>query len=260
MRPALRRLLRSVWPPALVFAVLVLGWDLVANAVHASLSLPGPWYVVTNSWSDRADLAAAMWATTGEVVPGLAIAVLCGVTFAVAIDWSRGVRRSLYPLIVVSQTIPLIVLAPLVIIWFGFGPGPKIALVGLFTFFAITVGTIQGLASTDIDTMNLLRTMGASRTQLLWRVRLPTALPQFFTGLKVAITFSYVAAVFAEYVGATQGLGYYMKAASAYFNTDLVFGAVIVTALLTLILFALVSALERSVLRWRPPSQADTRW
>jgi ABC-type nitrate/sulfonate/bicarbonate transport system permease component len=170
------------------------------------------------------------------------------------------VRRSLYPLIVVSQTIPLIVLAPLVIIWFGFGPGPKIALVGLFTFFAITVGTIQGLASTDIDTMNLLRTMGASRTQLLWRVRLPTALPQFFTGLKVAITFSYVAAVFAEYVGATQGLGYYMKAANAYFNTDLVFGAVIVTALLTLILFALVSALERAVLRWRPPSQADTRW
>lgn len=260
MRAAARRALCSAWPPALLFAALVLAWDLIANAVHASLSLPGPWYVVSNSWHDRSNLAAAVSASTGEVVGGLAIAIVCGVAFAIAIDWSRTVRRSLYPLIVVSQTIPLIALAPLVIIWFGFGPAPKVALVALFTFFAITVGTIQGLGSTDIDTMNLLRTMGASRSQLLWRVRLPAALPQFFTGLKVAITFSYVAAVFAEYVGATQGLGYYMRTASAYFNTELVFGAVIVTALLTLILFALVSALERGVLRWRPPSQADRRW
>jgi ABC-type nitrate/sulfonate/bicarbonate transport system permease component len=260
MTGAVARLLRSAWPPALMFAVIVLGWDLVANAVHASLSLPGPWYVVTNSWRDRADLAAAMWTTTGEVLPGLGIAIVCGVAFATAIDWSRAVRRSLYPWLVVSQTIPVIALAPLVIIWFGFGPAPKIVLVALFTFFAIAVGTIQGLGSTDPDTMDLLRTMGASRAQILWRVRLPSALPQFFTGLKVAITFSYVAAVFAEYVGATQGLGHYMEVAGGYFNTDLVFGAVIVTALLTLILFALVSALERAVIRWRPPAQADARW
>ena len=161
---------------------------------------------------------------------------------------------------VVSQTIPLIVLAPLMIIWFGFGPAPKVALVALFTFFAIVVGTVQGLASADPDAMNLLRTMGASRLQLLWRVRLPSALPQFFTGLKVAITFAYVAAIFAEYVGATQGLGYYMTVANQYGNADLVFGAVIVSALLTLILFAIVAALERAVLRWRPPAQAGGSW
>ena len=136
---------------------------------------------------------------------GIALAVVCAVVLAVAIDWSRAVRRSVYPLMVASQTIPLIALAPLVIIWFGFGPGPKIALVALWTFFAIAVGTVQGLGSADPDAMSLLRTMGASRAQILWRVRLPGALPQFFTGLKVSITFAYVAAIFAEYVGATAG-------------------------------------------------------
>ena len=260
MSATVRRLLRNAWPPALVFAVLVLAWDLAANAAHASLSLPGPWYVVTNTWQDRASLAPAMWVTSREALLGITIAVLCGVTLAIAIDWSRLVRRSLYPLVVISQTIPLIALAPLVIIWFGFGSAPKVVLVALFTFFAIAIGTLQGLGSADLDTMNLLRTMGASRRQILLRVRLPSALPQFFTGLKVAITFSYVSAIFAEYVGATQGLGYYMSVARQADNTELVFGAVIVSALLTLILFGLVSVLEHLVIRWRATGESDTAW
>jgi ABC-type nitrate/sulfonate/bicarbonate transport system permease component len=260
MKGAVARLARTAWPPLLVFAVIVLGWDIVANAVHASLSLPGPWFVVSNTWRDRADLVPAIWTTTQEALLGIVLGIVCALILAIAVDWSRAVRRSIYPLMVVSQTIPLIALAPLVIIWFGFGAAPKVVLVALFTFFAIAVGTIQGLGSTDVETMKLLRTMGATRAQILWRVRLPSALPQFFTGLKVGVTFSYVAAIFAEYVGATQGLGHYMQVANEYFNTDLVFGAVIVTALLTLILFALVSVLEHAVIRWRPPPHADTRW
>ena len=257
---ALTRLLRSAWPPVLALAVIVVAWDLAANAAHASLSFPGPWYVVTNTWRDRANLAPAMWATSKEAVLGIAVAVLCAVLLAVAIDWSRAVRRSLYPLVVITQTIPIIALAPLVVIWFGFGAAPKIVLVALFTFFAVAVGTIQGLGSADLDTMNLLRTMGASRRQILLHVRLPSALPQFFTGLKVSITFAFASAIFAEYVGATQGLGYYMSVASQYGNADLVFGAVIVTAVLTLILFGLVAALEHAVIRWRPPGETDTSW
>ena len=257
---ALTRLLRSAWPPVLALAVIVAAWDLAANAAHASLSLPGPWYVVTNSWRDRANLAPAMWATSKEAVLGITVAVVCAVLLAVAIDWSRSVRRSLYPLVVISQTIPIIALAPLVVIWFGFGAAPKVVLVALFTFFAVAVGTIQGLGSADLDTMNLLRTMGATRRQILLHVRLPSALPQFFTGLKVSITFAFVSAIFAEYVGATEGLGYYMSVASQYGNTDLVFGAVIVTAVLTLILFGLVAALERMVIRWRPLAETDTSW
>jgi ABC-type nitrate/sulfonate/bicarbonate transport system permease component len=256
----MRRAARAAWPQALVLAALVLIWDLVANAVHTSLSLPGPWLVVTSSWDDRANLAPAMWTTTEEALLGIALAILCALILAIAIDWSRTIRRSVYPLMVISQTIPLIALAPLVIIWFGFGIAPKIVLVALFTFFATAVGTVQGLASADPDAMNLLRTMGATRAQLLWRVRMPSALPQFFTGLKVSITFAYVAAIFAEYVGATQGLGYYMTLAQHGESTDLVFGAVIVSALLTLVLFAIVAAIERSVLRWRPPAQVHASW
>ena len=260
MSPRARRVLRVTWPPALVAVMLIVAWDLAANAAHARHSLPGPGLVIAASWDDRSDLAAAMWSTTREAVLGVALAVVCAVVLAVAIDWSRAVRRSVYPLMVASQTIPLIALAPLVIIWFGFGPGPKIALVALWTFFAVAVGTVQGLGAADPDAMNLLRTMGASRAQILWRVRLPGALPQFFTGLKVSITFAYVAAIFAEYVGATAGLGYYMSVANQYGNADLVFGAVIVTTLLTLALFAVVAALERTVLRWRPPAQNDPTW
>jgi ABC-type nitrate/sulfonate/bicarbonate transport system permease component len=256
----MRRALGAVWPPALLLAALVVVWDLVANAVHASLSLPGPWLVVSSTWEDRADLGPAMLTTSEEALAGIGLAVVAALILAVAIDWSRSVRRSVYPLVVVSQTIPLIALAPLVIIWFGFGPAPKIALVALFTFFATAVGTVQGLASADPDAMNLLRTMGASRTQILWRVRLPAALPQFFTGLKVSVTFAYVAAIFAEYVGSTQGLGYYMTVAQHADNTDLVFGAVIVSAILTLILFGLVAAVEQRALRWRPPAAQEARW
>jgi ABC-type nitrate/sulfonate/bicarbonate transport system permease component len=176
------------------------------------------------------------------------------------IDWSPLLRRAIYPLIVASQTLPIIALAPLVVIWFGFGPTPKVVLVALFTFFSIAVGLVQGLASADHDTMSLLRTMGASRRQLLLHARLPSALPQFFTGLKIAVTYSYVSAIVAEFVGAQQGLGVYMTTSKNAFRTDLVFGAVLVTAVLTLALFAVVVVVERLAMPWRRPTEADVRW
>jgi ABC-type nitrate/sulfonate/bicarbonate transport system permease component len=179
---------------------------------------------------------------------------------AIAIDWSPRVRRGVYPLMVASQTLPIIALAPLVVIWFGFGPTPKVVLVALFTFFAIAVGLVQGLASVDHDAMSLLRTMGASRLQLLLHARLPSAIPQFFTGLKIAVTYSYVSAIVAEFVGAQQGLGVYMTTSKNAFRTDLVFGAVFVTAALTLLLFGVVVLLERLAMPWRRPVEIDAQW
>ncbi|HEY7966778.1 MAG TPA: ABC transporter permease [Solirubrobacteraceae bacterium] len=256
----MRRVLANVWPPALALAVLIAIWDLAANAAHASLSLPGPWLVVQSTWADRSNLAPAIATSTEEAVLGIGLAIACAVALAVAIDFSQAVRRSVYPLMILSQTIPFIALAPLVVIWFGFGEAPKIALVALFTFFAIAVSTIRGLDSAEADTMSLLKTMGASRVQILWHVRLPSALPQFFTGLKIGVTFSYVAAIFAEYVGAYGGLGYYMNAAKQGGNTDLVFGATIAATLLTMALFGVVVLLERAVIRWRPQAMADASW
>lgn len=259
-RPS-RRLLRRLLPPALVLAGLVVAWALAVSlfAVDPEV-LPGPGLVVESTWADRSALAPAAWTTLQEAVLGIAVAIFLAVLLAVAIDWSRTARRSLYPLLVASQTIPIIALAPLVVIWFGFGQTPKVVLVALFTFFAITVGTLQGLASSDPDSMDLLRTMGAGRRQLLWRVRLPSAMPQFFTGLKVAVAYSLVAAIVAEFVGAEQGLGVYMTGAKNALRTDLVFGAVVVTALLTLVLFGLVALAERLSMPWRRPAQVETDW
>ena len=256
----MRRLLANAWPPALALSVLIGVWDIAANAANASLSLPGPWLVVRSTWADRTDLGPAIATTTEEAVLGIGLAIVCAVALALAIDFSQVVRRSVYPLMILSQTIPFIALAPLVVIWFGFGQAPKIALVALFTFFAIAVSTIRGLDSAEADTMSLLRTMGASRLQILWHVRMPSALPQFFTGLKIGVTFSYVAAIFAEYVGAYGGLGYYMNAAKQGGNTDLVFGATIVATVLTMALFGAVVLTERAVIRWRPQAIMDASW
>ncbi len=258
---ALRRRLRHVWPPALVLLGVVVLWEVLTSALSVSTAvLPGPALVVKSSWEDRANLWPAAWTTTKEAVLGVILATIIAVLLAVAIDWSRTIRRSFYPLMVTSQTLPIIVLAPLVVIWFGFGIAPKIGLVALFTFFPVAVGTVQGLASADPDAMALLRTMGASRRQLLLRVRAPSAVPQMFTGLKVGVTYAYVSAIFAEYVGAEQGLGVYMQASEHALRTELVFGAILLTTLLTLALFVAVALLERVAMPWRRPGQSEVDW
>lgn len=252
---------RSLWPPALVLVVLVASWYVAVRLFTPGDDVvPGPDLVLNSTWQDRAALWPAIRATTEEAVLGIVLATIVAVLLAITVDWSRTVRRSIYPLMVASQTLPIIALAPLVIIWFGFGTAPKIVLVALFTFFAVAVGVVQGLASADPDASNLLRTMGASRLQLLLRVRLPSAIPQFFTGLKVAVTYSYVAAIVAEFVGAQQGLGVYMTTAKNAFRTDLVFGATIVTSLLTLLLFLIVVGLERLATPWRQPAARAVDW
>lgn len=244
-----------------MLVVLVLAWEAVPRIWHVDPGmLPGPWLVGRSTWADRAGLGPAIWVSTQEALLGMLVAVAFAVVLAIAVDWSRTVRRSLYPLMAASQTLPIIALAPLVVIWFGFGLWPKVALVALFTFFAVAVGLVQGLAAADAEAMDLLRTMGASRLELLRLVRLPGALPQFFTGLKVAVTYAYVAAIVAEFVGAQQGLGVYMQASKNALRTDLVFGAVLVTAALTLLLFATVSLVERLAQPWRRPPEKDSSW
>jgi ABC-type nitrate/sulfonate/bicarbonate transport system permease component len=247
--------------PAAILLLCVVGWDVATRVFDVSSSvLPSPGLVASSTWDDRSNLWPAMLTTTREAVLGIGVAIVVAIVLAIAIDWSPPLRRGIYPLMVASQTLPIIALAPLVVIWFGFGPTPKVVLVALFTFFSIAVGLVQGLASADHDTMSLLRTMGASRFQLLVRARLPSAIPQFFTGLKIAVTYSYVSAIVAEFVGAQQGLGVYMTTSKNAFRTDLVFGAVFVTALLTLALFAIVSIAERLAMPWRRPVEADVRW
>jgi ABC-type nitrate/sulfonate/bicarbonate transport system permease component len=251
------RWLGAATPPFLLIAAGVALWQLVVSADRINPQLlPGPWLIVRSTWDDRVDIWPAIAVTTEEAVLGMAVAIVVAVLIAVSIDSFRSVRGSFYPVIVASQTVPIIALAPLVLVWWGFGLLPKVILVALFSFFPITVGLVQGLGSADPDAINLLRTMRAGRWQLLTRVRLPNALPQFFTGLKISVTYAYSAAIVAEFVGGMQGLGVYMTQAihDAPVRMDLVLGAVFVIALLTILLFALVGMVERLAMPWRPRS------
>lgn len=253
--------LNLVWPSILIVIVAIAIWEIYVRWQNVSPSvLPTPSDITTSSWADRDNLWTALWVTFQETILGLGIAIVAAVVLAVAMDFIPWVRRGIYPILVSSQTIPIVAIAPLVIIWFGFGLMPKVLVVAFYTFFPIVVGLAQGLASTDPDAMNLLRSMRATRWQIFMRARLPSSMPHFFTGVRITVTYAVVAAVFAEYVGSFEGLGIYMQQMRNAFRTDLVFGAVVVTMLLTLLLFLIVVIIERLVMPWHRSTHKDERW
>lgn len=208
---------------------------------------------IENAWDEhRTELEETHIPATLEVtVLGLALAIGIGLSLAAIMDLIPPLRWILYPLLVLSQTIPIFAIAVILILLFGFGAGPKIVVVALFCFYPITVSTLGGFRSVDNQHIALLRSMGANPLQMWWKVRLPTAMPAFFSGLKIAATYSVIGAVMGEYVGAGDGLGKFMQRSFRVFANDQVFLAVIIIALLSLSLFALVFLVERVALRWR---------
>ncbi len=234
----------------LAFALLAL-WELIVRAGGVSAAvLPAPTAILQALFDNWDVLAGHTIQTLLETVLGLAAATLLGLSLAILIDISSSVRRAVYPILVTSQTIPMIALAPLLLIWFGFDLGPKIVVVTLYCFFPIAVACADGLLSADPDLLRLMRSMKASRWQILWFVRLPGAMPSFFSGLRIAATYSVTGAIFGEYVGAYQGLGIYMQTSFNSHAVILVFAAIVITAVLSLCLFGLVSLIERLALPW----------
>jgi len=234
-----------------VLAGAVAVWALVARATGLpAYVLPSPADVAAAFLEEREALATAMRATLLETAIGLGASVVLAVGLAAALAASPLLRRALYPLLVASQTVQILAIAPLLIIWFGFGLLPKVLVVVLICFFPLAVSTADGLAATDPGHVALLRGMGASRWQV-WRiVRLPAALPGFFSGLKVAVTYSVVGATIGEWVGGTEGLGLFMLRAKNAFRADAVFAGMLVTSVLSIGLFAITAAAERLMLPW----------
>jgi len=193
-----------------------------------------------------------------ETVLGMVAATLLGLLLAVMLDISQWLRRAIYPLLVTSQTIPIIALAPLLLIWLGYDIRPKLIVVTLYCFFPIAVACADGLAGAEPELIKLLRSMRASRWQILRLVRLPGAMPAFFSGLRIAATYSVTGAIVGEFVGAEKGLGIYMQREANSFATVQVFAAILVTAALSLLLFGLVSLIERIALPWYHSSIART--
>lgn len=207
--------------------------------------LPPPSAVLRSLWELRETFFGQhLWATLKEVLIGLSAAVLFGVLLALAMNMSRVVERLVYPYIVISQTIPIIALSPVFILWFGYDLSGKIAVTILFTFFPIVVNAYDGLRSTDREMINLLTTMGANRWQIFTKLQLPSSLPHFFSGLKVAATYSVAGATIGEWLGASEGLGYFGRRASGNFQAPALFASVLLLSVLGMLLFWLVGRIE----------------
>lgn len=217
--------------------------------------LPAPSAVLSALWRGAPDLIRHAGQTLLETGLGLGAAALLGVGVALALHRLPALRRAALPWLVVSQTVPLVALAPLLLLTLGFGLLPKMLLVLLGSFFPVAVATLDGLSRTDPDLLQVAASMGAAPGQLDRLVRWPAALPGFFSGLKVAATYAVPTAIFSEYLGAYAGLGYVLQASVNARATDLLFAAVAVCALLSVGLVALTTALARRALRWLPPEQ-----
>lgn len=181
---------------------------------------------------------------------GLTAAVLVALVLAVVMALSPRIRQGVYPLLVFSQTIPIITIAPLFIIWFGFGIMPKVVVVTLVCFFPVAVSMVEGMQAADADMVKLLQVMGASRWQIIRLVRIPAAQPSFFAGLKIAGTYAMMGAVIGEWLGASSGLGVFMTRASHAYRADSVFAAIIIISLISLLLFALIELMSRLTIPW----------
>lgn len=238
-------------PPLVLIGCVLLAWEVLVGVLALPhWLLPPPSKIATTLLNDLHVLRAHAATTLLETVAGFGLALVVGFALALAIDASALLRRALYPLLVASQTIPIVAVAPLLVIGLGFGLLPKIIVVALVTFFPIVITTVDGLRTTDTDMEQLFRAMNAGRLQTLWRLRLPSALPSIFSGLKVSVTYSIIGAVLAEWIGASNGIGVYIARSLRSFRTDQVFVAILATSLLTVGLFLGVAALERWLMPW----------
>ncbi|MHB8460481.1 MAG: ABC transporter permease [Candidatus Limnocylindrales bacterium] len=241
--------------PVAVAIAVVAAWETYARSLGDASSfviLPAPSAVVGALWDQRDAAIQNTIVTLGEAVVGFGASLALAVLAAVVMDLIPAVRRSVYPFLVGSQALPILVVAPILVLWFGFGLLPKVIVIVLLTFFPLVVGLLDGFAGVAPEATDLLRTYGASRLQALWLARWPAALPSFFTGLRIAVTYAVLGAVYAEYVGSFDGLGIWILTSQKAFRVDLVFGAVLIVLVVSVAAFAAVVAIERLVVPWAP--------
>ena len=251
------------WLPPILLIALVLGlWELAAQTgwMADALSLrdylvPAPSDIATSLWENRSLLADNAWVTLREVLLGFALALVVGVLIAVLLHLSPLLRRASYPFIVASQAIPIVVIAPILVVWLGFGIGPKVAIVALICFFPIVVNTLDGLRTADEEQRKLMRSLGADRRRTLALLEAPTALPYLLSGAKVAVAVAVIGAVFGEWSGADAGLGYQIRLDDGNLEVARVFASTVVLAAMAVGLFALLALIESRLAWWGPERQ-----
>lgn len=246
------RLLRDYGLSVLVLLVLLGIWEAVSRGgAVAVYILPAPDQVLTELWNDWGSvLRSATWVTFQEMFLGFLIAVAAGLAIAVALHWSKVVRRALYPLLIASQAIPIVVLAPILAIIIGYNISSKLVVVALVCFFPIAINTLDGLRGVDPEYVRMMRTLHGTRWLTFRRIELPSAMPSFFSGARVAAAFAPVGAVFGEFSGSNDGLGYVMLQAGPELQTSRVLAAVLLLTVMAVLLVLAVTLCERLIAPW----------
>ena len=245
---------RLAWlAPLCTIAALAVVWEVVARAgvIHVAF-LPAPGKILLTTLRILPSVFPEIGYTLGITSAGFGLALCLGFAAALVMDMSKAVERSLHPLLVISQTIPTIALAPLFVLWFGYGILPKLLVIMSVCFFPIALNLLGGLQSAPPGMLGLLKSMGASRMKRFAMVKLPSALPQFFSGLKIAATYSIMGGVIAEWLGGNRGIGVYMIRVKRSYSYDKMFAAILIVVLLSLAVVALVDVVRRLCVRWEP--------
>ncbi|MGO9902239.1 MAG: ABC transporter permease [Solirubrobacteraceae bacterium] len=246
-----RLALRDLLAPAIFVLVLLGAWELYVDLGGAdALILPPPHAIASSLMNSRALLWNNFLVTAAEVLLGIAVAIGAALALALTIHFSRTLRKAIYPLLIASQTLPIPIVAPVLVLWLGFGLLPKLSIIALVAFFPVVVTTLAGLDSVDPDLIKLMRTFDASKLRIFREIELPAALPGVFTGAKLAAVFGVIGAVFAEWAGASSGLGYLFIESMNQFLMARAFACVAVLSAFAIALFALLSAAERLALPW----------
>jgi len=239
------------WRSLLILLVLFGAWELYVDLGGVDpLILPAPHQIAQSLYDDRSLLWSNFLVTAKEIVFGILVAAAAALSLAISVHLSLTLRRAIYPLLVATQAIPITLVAPLVIVWLGFGFMPKLLVIAVVSFFPIVVTTLDGLAAVDPDLLKLMRTFDASRLRTFRQVELPAALPALFTGMKITVVFAPIAAVFAEQSGSNAGLGYVYMQAIPQLLTARAYAAVFILAAFAISLFALLTLAERLLLPW----------
>ena len=249
----LQKPMADIGPALGLMAVVLVVWEFVIRVFKVpTFVLPSPTAIVQSLIDSRVQLLSATRFTAAEVLLGFVLAAVTGIVVALVIVRFDRFGRALYPLIVLFQNVPKVALAPIFILWFGYDLAPKVLLIVVIAFFPVAIDMLAGLQSVEPSFVSLMKSVGASKTKILLRVRIPHSLPHLFAGLKVAITFSVIGAIVGEFSGANAGLGYVIQFASTQLDTPLIFSALLVVSVLGLAFYYIVEFAERLLVPWSP--------
>jgi NitT/TauT family transport system permease protein len=248
-----RTALAGAMPAFALFVGVVVVWEAVSRIFKLpEFVLPAPTSIVQVLVSRQRELGFAAYVTAKEVLWGFLLSAVIGAAVALVIARFAAFGRALYPLVVLFQNVPKVALAPLFILWFGFDLAPKVVLIVVIAFFPVAINMLVGLQTVDSNLVALMRSVGASRNEILLRIQIPNSLPYLMAGLKVAVTLAVIGAIVGEFAGAQAGLGYMIQFASTQMQTSLVFAALVEVSVLGMLFYYVIEGIERHYIDWMP--------